>query len=64
MGRQYSQIAVEIPYDYSLIIYAVFTRDTFTWDKCHFTIENVTQYNKNVNLPQVNVSPVSTALVS
>ena len=27
------------------IPYAVFTRDTFTWDKCHFTIENVTQYN-------------------
>ena len=28
--------------------YAVFTRDTFTWGKCHFTIENVTQYNRNV----------------
>ena len=26
----------------------------------HFTIENVTQYNRNVNLPQVNVSRVKT----
>ena len=40
---------------------AVFTRDMFTWGKCHFTIENVTQYNRNVNLPQVNVSRVNTA---
>ena len=29
--------------------------------KCHFTIEHVTQYNKNVNWPQVNVSRVNTA---
>ena len=30
--------------------------------KCHFTIENVlTQYNRNVNLPQVNVSHVNMA---
>ena len=40
----------------------MFTWDTFTWGKCHFTIENVTQYNRNVNLPQVNVSRVKTAL--
>ena len=40
----------------------MFTRDTFTWGKCHFTIENVTQYNRNVKLPQVNVSRVYTAL--
>ena len=26
--------------------YAVFTWDTFTWGKCHFTIENVTQYKE------------------
>ena len=43
---------------------AVFTRDTFAWGKCHFTIENVTQYNRNVNLPQVNVSRVNKSLVS
>ena len=43
--------------------YAVFTRDTITWGNCHFTIENVTQYNRDVNLPQVNVSRVNTALV-
>ena len=42
--------------------YAVFTRDTFTRGKCIFTIENVTQYNRNVNLRQVNVSRVTTAL--
>ena len=29
--------------------------------KCHFTIENAMQYNRNVNLPQVNVSRVNTA---
>ena len=29
----------------------------------YFTIENVMQYNRNVNLPQVNVSRVNTALV-
>ena len=40
---------------------AVFTRDTLTGGKCHFTIENVMQYNRNVNLPQVNVSRVNTA---
>ena len=28
--------------------HAVFTRDTFTWGKCHFTVANVTQYNRNV----------------
>ena len=28
--------------------------------RLHFTIENVTQYNRNVNLPQVNVSRVKT----
>ena len=39
--------------------YAVFTRDR---GKCHVTIENVTQYNRNVNLPQVNVSRVNTAI--
>ena len=39
--------------------YAVFTRATFTWGKCIFTIENVMQYNRNVNLPQVNVSRVN-----
>ena len=44
--------------------YAMFTQDTFTWGKCIFTIENVTQYNRNVNLPQVNVSCVNVALVS
>ena len=38
------------------IAYTVFTWDTFTWGKCNFTIENVTQYNRNVNLLQVNVS--------
>ena len=41
--------------------YAVFTRDTFTWGKCifeHFTIENVTQYNRNVNLRQVNTAVI------
>ena len=27
-----------------------------------FTLENVTQYNRNVNLPQVNVSRVNKAL--
>ena len=37
-----------------LVTNAVFTRDTFTWGKCHFTIENVMQYNRNVNLPQVD----------
>ena len=42
--------------------YAVFTRETFTRGKWHFTIENVTQYNRNVNLPQVNVSRVNTAI--
>ena len=42
--------------------YVVFTRDTFTSGKCHVTIENVTQYNRNVNLPQVNVSRVNTAI--
>ena len=36
--------------------YPMFTWDMFTWGKCHFTIGNVTQYNRNVNLPQVNVS--------
>ena len=41
----------------------MFIRDTFTWGKCHFTIENVTQYNRNVNLPQVNVSCINMALV-
>ena len=40
---------------------AVFTRDTFTRGKCHFTVENVTQYDRNVNLPRVNVSCVNTA---
>ena len=43
--------------------YAVSTPGTFTLGKCHFTIENVMQYNRNVNLPQVNVSHVNTALV-
>ena len=43
--------------------FAVFTRDMFTWGKCYFTIENVTQYNRNVNLPRVNVSRVNTAFV-
>ena len=41
---------------------AMFTRDTFTRGKFHFTIENAMQYNRNVNLiPQVNVSRVNTA---
>ena len=40
--------------------FAVFTRDTFKM--CHFTIEN--QYNRNVNLPQVNVSRVNTTFDS
>ena len=40
------------------------TRGTFTWGKWHFTIENVTQYNRNVNLPQVNVSRVNMAWVT
>ena len=43
--------------------FAMFTRDMFTWGKCYFTIENVTQYNRNVNLPRVNVSRVNTAFV-
>ena len=42
----------------------MFTRDTFTWGKCYFTIENATQYNRNVNLSQVNVSRVNTALIT
>ena len=41
-------------YDVKELSNAMFTRDTSAWAKCHFTIENVTQYNKNVNLPQVN----------
>ena len=48
-------------YKTQTLLNAVFTRDTFTWGKYHFTIENVTQYNRNVNLPQVNVSRVNTA---
>ena len=40
---------------------AVFTRDTFTWGKCISQQQNVMQYNRNVNLPQVNVSRVNTA---
>ena len=32
--------------------------------KCHFTIDNVMQYNRNVNLPRVNVSRVKTTSVS
>ena len=42
----------------------MFTRDTFTWSKCHFTIQNVTQYNRNVHLPLVSVSRVNTAIVN
>ena len=36
---------------------AMFTRDTFTWGKCiSQLVENVTQYSRNVNLPQKFVS--------
>ena len=37
---------------------AVFTRDTFMWGKC----QNVMQYNRNVNLPLVNVSRVNSEI--
>ena len=37
---------------FKIVTDAVFTRGTFTWGKCHFTTENVTQYNRNVNVPQ------------
>ena len=35
---------------------------SLTCGKCIFTIENVTQYNRNVNLPRVNVSRVKHGL--
>ena len=42
--------------------YAIFTRDTFTWVNAVHT-DSKTQYNRNVNFPQVNVSHVNTALI-
>ena len=50
-------------YNYANCSVAMFTRDTFTWGKCIFIIENVTQCNRNVNLLHVNVSRVNTAYV-